>query len=366
MLEKQEDILQSLDKNKREIDVEMLVQCRLNSTHFEGLRDKKRMAQQMQSHMQAMLQEYKLMEKQLEEKAKAAKIFQKRAETVKELNSIKQQRKNALKSHREQQTEMNHKQVADGRFRKEQSMEAKDNLQRMIWREKHKQYLEVRNRELEDVKRAMGDLGSEVNQKVIRARYSKIDLQEGRISQRKYIKGKLESLDRDLVSRIDSKTQDIEQIWSSMQMIQQKQKQLNEHLKHVDSAFHESQKELAKVTKLTQTEVKILKKPTLTKDFNDFADKVRKAESLYRAESRKNSEYQTETASVQKGARQFYHTATLFVDEKTRKPTASLSVRSPSLGDLGAAKRNPLAKSGLTEKGKISQSVLFKGPQTSR
>lgn len=344
MLEKQEDILQSLDKNRREIDVEMLVQCRLNSTHFEGLRDKKRMAQQMQSHMQSMLQEYKLMEKQLEEKAKAAKIFQKRAETVKELNFIKQQRKNALKSHREQQNELNRKQVSEGRLRKEMSMEAKDNLQRIIWREKHKQYLEVRNRELEDVKRAMGDLGSEVNQKVIRARSSKIELQEGRISQRKYIKGKLENLDRDLVSRINSKTQDIENIWSSMQMIQEKQKKLNEHLKHVDSAFHESQKELARVTKLTQTEAKILKKPTLNKDFGDFADKVRKAESLYRAESRKNSEYVAESASVQKGARQFYHSATLFVDDRGKR-----GGRSPSLGDLragAAASRGRLSAVG--------------------
>src|SRR3990167_260634 len=176
VLEKQEDVLHSLEATKRDLDVDMLVQCRLNSTHFEGLRDKKRRAHQLQSHMQLMLQEFKLMQKQLEEKAKQAKKFKNRAETIKELNDIKMQRKTALKTHRQQQDELNQLQITNGKMRKEQSMEAKDNLSRSIWKQKHQQYLESRNNELEGIKQAMGDLGSDVNKKIIRARDSKIEI----------------------------------------------------------------------------------------------------------------------------------------------------------------------------------------------
>ena len=341
VLEKQEDVLHSLEATKRDLDVDMLVQCRLNSTHFEGLRDKKRRAQQLQSHMQLMLQEFKLMQKQLEEKAKQAKKFKNRAETIKELNDIKMQRKTALKTHRQQQDELNQLQITNGKMRKEQSMEAKDNLSRSIWKQKHQQYLESRNNELEGIKQAMGDLGSDVNKKIIRARDSKIEIEQGKIVQRKYIKGKLESLDQDLVSRIDSKTHDIEMIWTSMQMIERKQKEIRERLRHVDSEFVSSQKELEKLTKLSQFETKILKKPTLTKDFSDFDDKVRKGESLYRAESRKNSEYKAETESVQKGAKNFYKTATMFVGgqnssrlQKSVHNHSARDGRSPSDGGL--------------------------------
>src|SRR3990167_116402 len=187
----------------------------------------------------------------------------------------------------------------------------------------------------------MGDLGSDVNKKIIRARDSKIEIEQGKIVQRKYIKGKLESLDQDLVSRIDSKTHDIEMIWTSMQMIERKQKEIRERLRHVDSEFVSSQKELEKLTKLSQFETKILKKPTLTKDFSDFDDKVRKGESLYRAESRKNSEYKAETESVQKGAKNFYKTATMFVGgqnssrlQKSVHNHSARDGRSPSDGGL--------------------------------
>lgn len=279
---------------------DMLLQCKVNECRYEGYVDKKKRAKMIEAQVLGMNQEVILMQKQIERRVQKAHELKQRAEMAQHFNDVRKQWQEKKTKFKEDLSQLNKEQVRKGIKKRHVSEVNKKKLVAQMREEKHRMYLELKNRAQEDELRKKEDVGSVMNQKVLQAKENKIAEEKGKIIKKSYTKRKIDELSSQISFRIKSKEADVKRLKSSMDGLVKSQGTLRKQLQEANSGLSRERERARKMKVVSDHQEKLLQKPSYTYNFDRFEEKARMAEFLLQEDRRRQKDLQKEETFVKR------------------------------------------------------------------
>ncbi len=277
-----------LAQQKEQLIKDMMVQCKVNECRFDSLIQKKRKEREIKQEIQTMNQEFLLMKKQIQMKERAAKEFSTRAAQAKQMSEVKERWRKEKEEYKSRMEELNTQNKSEGKLMRETSYNNKLKKIKQITREKHKSYRIVKEKSREAAFIKSNDFSQGLNENIIKAKENKIKLKKGSISKRDFLRMKLRELDSQISARIDKHDKGFAHMQTDVRELVQSQMKLRKELDRINLKMHEEVENLTKQTKLSQEQIRILKKPILNYNFNKFEEKANKLRFLFSEDKANN------------------------------------------------------------------------------
>lgn len=277
-----------LTQQKEQLVKDMMVQCKVNECRFDSLIQKKRKEREIKQEIQTMNQEFLLMKKQIQLKERAAKEFSARAAQAKQMNEVKERWRKQKEEYRARMEELHCQNRTEGKLMRETSHNNKLKRLNQIAREKNKSYRIIKEKSREAALMKSGEFSQGLTENIIKAKENKIKLKEGSISKRDFLRLKLRELDSQISARIEKHDQGFVHMQGDVRELVQSQVRLRQELERISQRMQEEVQNLTKQTKLSQEQVRVLKKPILNYNFNKFDEKANKLKFLFSEDKANN------------------------------------------------------------------------------